>query len=117
MKESSAELLAQMQTELRPLKLPLGKAADTVVDEGVSNYPVFVVHKQQVSIGIPIINHEEHGVAWSVNVSTLEEFVTKNLIQTDRIDEFREVFKPVKEHLCLFVLSELGATFVFLPRN
>lgn len=114
---NSTELLAKMQLELQPLKLPLGKAADTIVDENVSNYPIFVVHQQQVDIGLILIDKDKHGTKWSVNASTLEEFVTKNLIQPQKVDNFKDVFKPVKNQLCLFVLSELGATFVFLPRN
>lgn len=114
--EPSSELLLQMQTELQPLKVPLGLAAETIVNENVSNYPIFVVHQQMVEVGIPVIDKAKHGGNWSVNASTLEEFSTKNLIHPDKLDEFRKVFKPVKEQLCLFVLSEIGATFVFLPR-
>lgn len=113
----SAELLAQLEKELQPLKAPLGIAADTIYNENVSNYPIFITHQQQVEIGIPVIQKEVHGGNWSVNASTLEELVAKNLIQMDKVEDFTEVFKPVKKYICLFVLSELGATFVFLPRS
>lgn len=119
-KETTSEekaLLAKIELELQPLKTPLGQAADTIVNENVSNYPVFVVHQQRVDIGLALIDKDRNGTKWSVNASTLEEFVTKNLIQPNKVDNFKDVFKPVKDQLCLFVLSELGATFVFLPRN
>jgi hypothetical protein len=117
METSSAELLAQLEKELQPLKTPLGLAADTIFNENVSNYPIFIVHQQEVEIGIPMIDKDKHGSHWSINASTLEEFATKNLIEMGKVQDFKKVFKPVKNHVCLFVLSELGATFVFLPRN
>ena len=114
---SAAELLAQLEKELQPLKMPLGIAADTIYNENVSNYPIFITHQQEVEIGIPVIEKEIHGGNWSVNASTLEELVAKNLVQMEKVEDFTEVFKPLKDYVCLFVLSELGATFVFLPRN
>lgn len=105
-----------LEQEMQTYKVILGKAADAVLDQEVSDYPIFVVHQQEVSIGVPIIEKEKVKGNWSVNASSLEEFATKNLIEGDKIDNFKEVFKDPRENLCLFVLSELGATFVFLPR-
>lgn len=107
----------QIQDELLPYKQILGKAADTVVAQNVSSYPIFVVHQLEVAIGIPLINREEVEGNWSVNVSSLEEFATKNLIDTEKLDNFKEVYKNPDTHLCLFLLSDFGATFVFLPRS
>lgn len=117
METSPPELLARLEKELQPLKTPLGIAADTIYNENVSNYPIFITHQQEVEIGIPVIKKDVHGGNWSVNASTLEELVAKNLVQMDKVENFTEVFKPVKDYVCLFVLSELGATFIFLPRS
>ena len=106
-----------LEQELTTYLPALTKAATTVVDEGVSNYPIFVAHQITTDIGIPIIDREKIVVNWSINLSSLEEFATKNLIATDKIDEFRELYKSHKSHICFFVLSELGATFNFLPRS
>ena len=117
MEISPAELLAQLEKELQPLKKILGQASDTIIDENVSNYPIFVTQQLEINIGIPLINKDIQGGKWSVNASTLEEFATKNLIEPDKVNDFRKVFKSTEDYLCLFVLSEIGATFVFLPRN
>lgn len=114
---SSPEMLAALQQDLQVLKKPLGQAADTIVDEGVSKYPIFVVHQQEVSIGLPLIPASPESHFWAAHASTLEEFVTKNIIGEERVEEFKKVFKPVQEQLCLFVLSQIGATFIFLPRT
>ncbi len=111
------EILAQLEKELTPYVPTLGQAGDTIVNENVSNYPIFVAHKQHLEIGIPLLNDEENKLNWSINASTLEEFVTKNIISNEKVDEFKKVFKPVDDYVCLFVLSELGATFIFILRK
>ena len=81
----------------------------------VSKYPIFVIHQHEVEIGIPLAENLEYGT-WNVHASSLEEFVCKQIIQEEKVDSFREVFKDPLAYFCLFVLSELGANFIFLPR-
>ena len=106
-----------LEQELQAYKAILGKAADAVVNQEVSNYPIFIAHQQEVSMGIPLIDKDKTKGNWSVNVSSLEEFVTKQLIENAKVDDFRNTYKNPEESLCLFVLSELGATFIFMPRK
>jgi hypothetical protein len=105
-----------LEQELSTYLPSLTKAAETVVNEGVSNYPIFVAHQITTDIGIPIFEREKVVGNWSINLSSLEEFATKNLIAADKIDDFRELYNTHPEDICFFVLSELGATFNFLPR-
>ncbi|MEL6923174.1 MAG: hypothetical protein AAFO94_03930 [Bacteroidota bacterium] len=107
----------QIQDELSPYKKTLGQAADTIIEQNVSSYPIFVVHQLEVGIGIPLIEREQVEGNWSINASSLEEFATKNLVEPEKLDEFKRVYKDPTAHLCLFLLSDFGATFVFLPRN
>ncbi len=106
-----------LEEELRSYKKALGKASDIILDERVSNYPIFVLHKGTSQIGIPLIRREEIAGNWSVNASSLEEFAAKQLIRNDRIDDFRAAFKDPAEWLCLFVADENGANFIFMPRS
>jgi len=117
MEESNAALLAQMEKELVAYNTVLSKAADTIMDENVSNYPIFVVHQQEIEIGIEIIKNPLPNMPWKVNATTLEEFVAKKLIYDRQLEEFKKVYKNPEHYLCLFVLSQLGATFIFLPRK
>ncbi len=106
-----------LEEELQLYKKSLGRAADAIMDQEVSSYPIFVIHQHSVDIGILMVDREEITGKWSVNASTLEEFVTKQIIQTDKLEEFKSIYKDPEENICLFVLSELGARFVFIPRN
>jgi len=107
----------QLKEELVPYIPALAKASDAIIEQGVSNYPIFVVHQQAINIGIQIVDRNNVGKNWSINSSILEEFVQKKLISPDKIEEFKNVYRDPGKEICLFVLSELGASFVFLPRK
>ena len=106
----------QLEQELKAYIPTLARASDTIVEQEVSEYPIFVIHQHSVDIGIQMVDKDSTNGKWSVNASSLEEFVTKQIIQNDKVENFKSVFKNPKTDLCLFVLSELGAKFVFIPR-
>lgn len=92
------------------------QAAQVILDNDVSKYPIMVAHQQEVELGMPIYKKEDHKNAkWSIHASTLEEFVSKQLIFEDKVKDFKENYKTVDSSICVFVLSELGAEFIFIP--
>ena len=109
--------LKKLDLELASYRKALSQAVDTILEQEISKYPIMVVHQLELELGIPIIRREEVAGSWSVNASTLEEFVAKRIIAEHLIDRFRSVYKDPEEELCLFVLSELGAMFIFFPRE
>lgn len=113
---NQTEKFLKLEKELKPYTHILGQASDVIINENVSRYPVFVVHQQEVEMGIALIEANPPKMSWSVNASTLEEFVTKNLIFEEKVKDFMSKYKDPETHLCLFVLSELGAQFIFIPR-
>ena len=108
--------LQQIQEEITPFRAVMGSLADQILVQDVSRYPIFVVHPATIEVGLPVIEKGETS-RWSVNVSTLEEFATKQIIQPEKVAEFRKVYKDPESFLCLFLLSDLGAQFVFMPRD
>ncbi len=105
---------AQIEKTLQPYLKMLGSAADTILDEDVSHYPIFVVYRVEIELGLPLLKKQG---SWSVNASTLEELVVKRLVETDKVDVFRQIYKDPRAFLCLFVLEEVAdAQFIFLPR-
>lgn len=105
------------EEEFRAYKKALAAATDAIINERVSNYPIFVVHKGEAELGIPLIRREEVKGSWSVNASSLEEFVAKQLIRQERVDDFKAIYKDPAEWFCLFVADENKANFIFLPRQ
>jgi hypothetical protein len=111
------EKYLQLEDDLRRYRKALNEALDIMLDQDVTNYPIFIFHQQELEMGVPIIEAGESTGLWSVHASSLEEFVMKNIIETEKVDEFRRVFREHDHHLCLFVLSELGAQFIYIPRE
>jgi len=116
MKGKTSKFL-QLEAELSGYKRVMREAADTIIDENVSEYPLFIVHQQEVEIGIPIAIRGKVRGNWSINASTMEEMISKNILNSEKVDSFKTIYKSPRTHLCCFVLSELGAQFIFINRE
>ena len=112
------EKYLQLEQELKPFRAVMGKAANAILDQEISKYPIFITSQLEIELGVPLlIRDTDKRQKWYVSASTLEELNTKNIIHTDKIDEFRNIYKDPSLNFCLFVLSDLGAQFIFLPRE
>ncbi len=109
-----AEKILQLENELKKYRDVLEKAQDIILNKEVSKYPIFVFHQHDVEVGIPIVEKQKSKGNWNINASSLEEFNSKSLIPTENIEKFQEAYKDTDTHVCLFVISELGAQFIFL---
>lgn len=110
------EKLFLIEEQIKKFKLILNKASEAMLEQNISQYPIFVMHKQVISIGLSLIERGKHDSDWSINVSNLEEFIRKQLIFDNKAEEFKQTYKDPTQNLCLFVLSDLGAQFLFLPK-
>jgi hypothetical protein len=108
-------ILKALEKLLKKYSHILTDAADTIRTQDISNYPIFVATQQEVEIGIPLILKGQLGDNWEIKASTLEEFHAKQIILTERIDAFREVYKKKSDELCIAALMEDGAKFLFIP--
>lgn len=106
----------KIQRELKSYLPLFAKAEETILEQEISSFPIFVIHQAEVNIGINIADRESVKGEWSVNASTLEEFVTKQLIDVEKVDEFKVLYKNHQGELCLFVIVDSGASFVFMPQ-
>ena len=108
----------QLQTDVAPHKEKLAAAAETVRDEGVSNYPLFFAYAGEENKNAPGLEvmhiPTNRGVLWNVNVSTLEELVAKSIITGGKIDPFRNVYRKSPDTLCFLIVDEEGARFGFV---
>lgn len=112
-----AEKLLVIENEMKGYNKLLSAAADKVLDSKASAYPIFVISKQPISLGILLLDRKVANTNWSVNVSSLEEFVTAKLVFSEKVKEFKKTYKDPRQFICLFVLSDLGAQFMFVPRR
>lgn len=112
-----AEKFLLLQEELKVYKKAMNQALDIIQAKGVTEYPIFVAHQDTFEAGISIINRYEVKGNWNINVSSLEEFVQKKLILKSKVAAFKKSYKSIEDYICFFVLSELGAQFVYMPRG
>lgn len=110
----------QLQTDVQPFRDQLAETADTVVDEGVSNYPIFFAYngaENEQALGIFVREIlTTRGINWRMNITTLEEMVAKTVIPPEKIDPFREVYKKNHDQLCFLIVDAEGARFGFVPK-
>lgn len=107
----------ELQENLKPYLRMLGEASEMIITQEVSRYPIFIVHTQPVDAGLPIWDRESSGGDYSISASSLEEFVTKQLIQMEKVDDFIRIYKKPKDFFCLFYIEDQQAQFVFLKRH
>ncbi len=114
--QAGAEKFIQLQEELMAYRKAMNSALDIILEREITEYPIFIAHQDTFDAGIPIIKRHEVNGNWNINVSTLEEFIQKKIIQPNKVNAFKAAFKSPQDYICFFVLSELGAQFIYLPR-
>ncbi|HUR30703.1 MAG TPA: hypothetical protein VMZ69_04680 [Saprospiraceae bacterium] len=95
----------------------MSEAFEGVINEGVSKYPVFIFHQQEVTVGLPIADRHVIVGDWSVNISTLEEFYIKGLVTIEQVEEIKSKINGKPSMFCCLVLSGDKASLVFLQRT
>jgi hypothetical protein len=107
--------LKQLEGELILMKDSIRETALDIIKEGFSAYPVFVAHTGEVKIGEVILDKADMATSWSISASTMEEFLEKGLISPEKGEYFRTNYKNPEEFICLFVVHNGSANFVFVP--
>lgn len=88
-----------------------------VVEEGISEYPLFIASQEYVDIGKPVFDRDSVQLNWFFNASILEDFTQKRLISPDKAANFTRTFGDPHEKACIFVIKGESAFFVFVPYN
>lgn len=109
--------LHSLKKQLHPYLLLLVKTANSIRDQDISNYPVFVVYQEEeaAGLGIPVIAAEATTEGWSINASTLEELAAKKVVAMENVERFSSVYKTNEGAICCLVWHEGNAQFVFIP--
>lgn len=107
--------LKSLEADLKFYAESIKEISTEIMVEGFSAYPIFVAHQHEVSVGELILDKEELHTGWSINASTLEEFVEKGIIKAAKKQAFMDQYKNAHHFMCLFVIVPEGANFVFYP--
>ena len=93
------------------------EAFEGVIVEGVSRYPVFIFHQQDVNVGLPIADRTKTIGNWNVNISTLEEFYIKGMVMIEQVNEIKGKITGTPPQYCCLVLVGEHASLIFFPRT
>ena len=111
-------LLTEIFQDLNNTREYILKVLDEIKENDVSNYPILVLSKADIALGLKIVDKAEFDTKWNINISHLEEFVIKGVVQKDKAKDFIKVYKEHHRHFCLFVtLNEKEADFVYVKNT
>lgn len=107
--------LVSLEKDLEFYADAIREVAVEIMVEGISAHPIFIAHQHQVNIGEIILNKEELNTNWTIQASTLEEFVEKGIIKKDKKEPFLKAYKRPEDFMCVFVVVPEGANFIYYP--
>jgi hypothetical protein len=106
--------LKSLETDLVLFSDSIKEIAEDIIEE-LSKYPIFIAHQHEAKIGELIIDKDELSTDWNIHASTLEEFVEKGIINSEKQEFFKQNYKDPSKFICVFVMVPEGANFVFYP--
>jgi hypothetical protein len=88
-----------------------------LIEQRVSNYPIFVFQKASTPVfGKRIIDQSQTNYEWNIFITHLEELYHKKLITDDKLEDFRLNYKDKSDMFCiLFISNEQDTGFLFVP--
>jgi anion-transporting ArsA/GET3 family ATPase len=107
--------LKALQNELTEYSGQLLEITRELLKERVTEFPVFIAHQTDVSLGEIIIDLKEYEVPYSISVSTVEEFVEAGLIQKEKLSAFSEAFGNPVNNMCVFWVHGDNARYILFP--
>ena len=115
MTDQNKSALLALEADLKKYRPMFKNATDAIIEQDVSNYPIFVAHQDNPIFGIALLNQNESNTNWSFSASTLEELAAKQVIEMSKIEDFKEIYKNPKRFICVFILDEVLGQFIFYP--
>lgn len=107
--------LVSLEKDLELYSDSIKEVAIDIMMEGISTHPIFIAHQHIVNIGELILNRDDLNTNWTIQASTLEEFVEKGIINPEKKPLFLKSYKKPEDYMCVFVIVPEGANFIYYP--
>jgi hypothetical protein len=91
------------------------KEASYQIRKAGFDYPVFPICKEVQPIGQLLIAGTMVDTTWNYYASFLDEFVQRELVANDKVEDFKKAYKDPDEFCCLFVVDKEFTNFVYIP--
>jgi hypothetical protein len=93
----------------------LKEVSADILTEGFSKYPVFIAHQEPIKLGEMIIDASEYSRSYNISATVLEELLERNIVTKEREQSFKDAYKNPNQFLCILLVTDKGASFVFVP--
>ena len=107
--------LESLEVDLKYFNDSIKEVAIEIMVEGLSKYPIFIAHQHEVKLGEVIFDRHEMNTDWTIQASTMEEFMERGVIKKELRQRFIDTYKNPDKFMCVFVIVPEGANFVFFP--
>ncbi|MEM7370072.1 MAG: hypothetical protein AAF587_15810 [Bacteroidota bacterium] len=116
MESANKELILEsIRNDVAQIGRDLQIIAKRVIEEGISEYPIFVAAQKILDIGKLIFDPETANLNWYFFASMLEDFINRDIIQRSKVKEFQDAYGDPLEKACILVLTEESMQIVFVP--
>lgn len=113
--EIQDEGLKKLKQDVNRLREVLNETAMEMIDEGFTQFPIFIAANAELPIGELFIDSDEYKTHFSFYATTLEECNEKNIIEPGRTASFKNTVKNPKKNMSILLVEPTGMKFVFLP--
>ena len=91
------------------------EASHQLITRKISSHPIFPISQVELPIGKLLLGKYELNLEWNYYISFLDEFVQRNLIDVEKVNDFYAAYKDPDEFCCLFVVDHSFTNFLFVP--
>ena len=115
--ELDGKYLGKITTDFVKVSNTLKEAAYLLQARKIAEFPIFPISKGKIEIGQLLIarNETELDLEWNYYFSFLDEFVQRELIDKEKLADFKANYKNPDEFCCLFVIDQDFVNFVYIP--
>lgn len=107
----------QAESILQRIWSDLQMVSATILDDNISNFPIFVICKTPLALGENISDRlsEDDRDGFQIIASTAEELIKARIIEAEKAKMFVASYKSPRQFACVLMVSDLGSGFVYFP--
>ncbi|UZR93835.1 hypothetical protein [Chondrinema litorale] len=115
--ELDGKYLGKITNDFIKVSNTLKEAAYLLRARKIAEYPIFPISQDKIEVGQLLIAKDETDLEleWNYHFSYLDEFIQRQLVDEEKIEEFKAAFKDPDEFCCLFVVDKDFVNFVYIP--
>lgn len=108
-------LIDELNIDLKIYNDMIQEVSLDLIAEGFTQYPIFIATQQEIKMGELTLDKEDYAANFSIYTTTLEEMIERKLILESKKEEFIKTYKDPKKSMCVMLLTDKIASFVFVP--